>query len=55
MDVDSLLNSWQPPEVLTKYFPGGLCGHDKEGCPIWIEPIGLADVRGDFTKFLFSH
>ncbi len=46
MGVDALLNEWQPPDVLTKYSPGGLFGHDKEGCPIWIEPIGLADVQG---------
>lgn len=46
MGVEKLVNEWQPPEVLTKYFPGGLFGYDKDGCPIWIEPIGLADVQG---------
>ena len=46
-DVDNILANWQPPEVLKKYFPGGVSGYDKEGRPIY---IGLAgdhlDMRG---------
>ena len=34
------------PEVLRKYYPGGHCGFDKEGCPIWIDPIGNIDPKG---------
>ena len=41
------MNDWTPPEVLLKYHPGGFFGHDKEGCPIWIDPIGRADVKGE--------
>jgi len=37
---------WTPPEVLRRFYPGGLFGHDKRGRPIWIEPIGLGDYKG---------
>ena len=41
-----LLNSWDPPDVLKKYFPGGFAGFDQEGCPVWIIPFGQADMKG---------
>ncbi|KAH9383778.1 hypothetical protein HPB48_025548 [Haemaphysalis longicornis] len=34
--------------VLKKYYPGGLVGHDKEGCPLWIIPFGYTDIKGLF-------
>ena len=43
--VDFVL-SWQPPEVLRKYFPGGFAGFDREGCPVWIIPYGQLDMKG---------
>ena len=33
-------------EVLAKYLPGGLCGYDKEGCPVKYELIGQMDIKG---------
>ena len=33
-------------EVVRKYYPGGHCGFDKDGCPIWINPIGNIDPKG---------
>ena len=30
--ADSVLE-WEVPEVLTKYYPVGMAGHDKTGCP----------------------
>ena len=41
-----MLETYKAPEVLVKYFPGGLCGHDKDGNPVWIDPLGGADMKG---------
>ncbi|GFQ76054.1 SEC14-like protein 2 [Trichonephila clavata] len=46
--AESLIDDYEPHEVLTKYFPGGLVGHDKEGCPVWIIPFGHMDIKGMF-------
>jgi hypothetical protein len=27
------LKDWEPPEVIKKYYPSGICGYDKEGAP----------------------
>ena len=45
LGVEFLL-SWQPPEVLRKYFPGGFAGFDREGFPVWIIPYGQFDMKG---------
>ncbi|XP_072164294.1 SEC14-like protein 2 [Diadema setosum] len=45
-NVQSLVDNWQPPEVLDKYMVGGLCGYDKEGSPVWYEPFGHFDPKG---------
>ncbi|XP_022106083.1 SEC14-like protein 2 [Acanthaster planci] len=34
------------PEILKKYWPGGTCGFDKEGSPVWIDAIGRSDFKG---------
>jgi hypothetical protein len=31
---------------LKKFWPGGIHGYDKKGCPIWIDVPGYADVKG---------
>lgn len=46
--VDTILDDYEPTEVLKKYYPGGLIGHDKEGCPLWIIPFGYTDIKGLF-------
>ena len=46
--VDTILTDWTPPELLPKYYPGGLFGHDKLGHPIYFETVGYADIRGTF-------
>lgn len=33
-------------QVLTKYFPGGFFGEDKEGFPVYYEFIGNLDFKG---------
>ena len=48
MGADSILMETNFPEVLTKYYPGGLCGTDKRGRPISIDPIGQADIKGQY-------
>ncbi|EPY80184.1 hypothetical protein CB1_000760010 [Camelus ferus] len=45
MDIDHILD-WQPPEVVQKYMPGGLCGYDRDGCPVWYDIIGPLDPKG---------
>ncbi|XP_075425022.1 SEC14-like protein 2 isoform X2 [Ascaphus truei] len=46
MDADNVLEKWQPPEVVQKYLSGGMCGHDRENCPIWYDVIGPMDPKG---------
>ncbi|XP_064620533.1 retinal-binding protein-like isoform X2 [Lineus longissimus] len=46
MGTDKILDSFVLPEVLKLYLPGGLCGHDKDGAPLKIEPYGNLDMRG---------
>ena len=33
-------------QVLQKYLPGGFCGFDKEGAPVYIELYGHLDMKG---------
>jgi hypothetical protein len=44
--ADTILNDFKRPEVMRLYYPGGLFGEDKQGRPVWIDPLGSADVRG---------
>lgn len=44
--ADQLLTTYDPPEVLEKFYVGGICGFDKEGSPIWIDPFTLLDIKG---------
>ncbi|KAM7541652.1 hypothetical protein Aperf_G00000030148 [Anoplocephala perfoliata] len=44
--LDDLLTSFIMPEVIEKYFPGGICGQDKFGRPAFICPAGTIDVFG---------
>lgn len=37
---------WECPEVIQKYFTGGLFGVDVDGCPVWIDPFGQIDLKG---------
>ena len=46
MGADRIIDEWNPPRVLRKYFVGGMCGHDKEGSPVYIVPIGNLDMKG---------
>ncbi|KAF6023796.1 hypothetical protein EB796_017898 [Bugula neritina] len=45
INCDTLLTDYKPPEVLEKYFVGGICGYDKEGSPVWIDVFPLLDVK----------
>ncbi|XP_038619702.1 SEC14-like protein 3 isoform X1 [Tachyglossus aculeatus] len=45
MDIDNIFK-WQPPEVIQKYLPGGLCGYDRDGCPIWYDIAKSLDPKG---------
>ena len=37
---------WEPPKVLTKYYPGNISGIDKERCPIFVDCSHQMDMRG---------
>ena len=45
MDIDNL-DTWDMPEVLKKYFAGGIVGYDKEGSPIWVDVGAQMDWNG---------
>ncbi|ELU07678.1 hypothetical protein CAPTEDRAFT_168514 [Capitella teleta] len=44
--IDTILEAWNVPEVLSKYFPGGYAGFEFDGTPIWIDCIGRLDLKG---------
>ncbi|XP_052073547.1 SEC14-like protein 2 isoform X1 [Mytilus californianus] len=44
-DIDNILRQ-KVPEVIQNYYPGGHCGFDKDGSPVWIDPIGNIDPKG---------
>ena len=45
--ISSTLKNWTPPEVLTKFTPGGFFGEDREGHPVWHSNMGNLDIRGE--------
>ncbi|KAK5870689.1 hypothetical protein PBY51_003614 [Eleginops maclovinus] len=50
MKVDAIITDWRPPEVIEKYLSGGMCGHDREGSPVWYDVIGPVDPKGLFLS-----
>ncbi|KAK2177997.1 hypothetical protein NP493_568g01012 [Ridgeia piscesae] len=46
MGADTVLDEWTAPEVLRKYFVGGMAGHDREGSPVYVVPMGRLDMKG---------
>ncbi|CAH8530652.1 unnamed protein product [Dicrocoelium dendriticum] len=44
-NVDTILSWYKMPEVVDKYFPGGICGSDKQGRPLFIAPVGCLDPK----------
>ena len=49
MKLDEVLE-WTPPEVLQCFYPGGWFGEDKEGSPVYYDPVGNIDLRGQLNK-----
>lgn len=45
--ADQLLTSWEPSEVMRKYWPGGVFGHDKQGHPILWQLSKDFDAKGE--------
>lgn len=43
--VDDIAN-WKVPQPLNDYTPHGLCGFDKDGCPIILIPFAGMDMWG---------
>ncbi|XP_070539154.1 SEC14-like protein 2 [Ptychodera flava] len=44
--MDTIREDFDDPEVILKYFPGGLVGQDKDGSPVLIDPMGNIDAKG---------
>ena len=38
---------WEPPEVLVKYYPGGILAMDKDGQPVLVDLCGRSDMKGE--------
>ena len=51
-NIDAMLTSYQEPEVMAKYWPGGICGRDKEGRPVQIDRFGAIDLKGYSIIFI---
>lgn len=49
--VDKILKSWEPPEILKKFFPGSWQYHDRDGRPLFIMRLGQLDVKGLLKAF----
>ncbi len=45
--ADSILKTWKSPKILEKHYPGGICGEDRTGRPLWLDPLGRADLKGN--------
>lgn len=46
MGANTILDDFVVPEVLQKYYPGGICGQDKQGALVWMDPVGRIDSKG---------
>nr|XP_033816665.1 SEC14-like protein 1 isoform X3 [Geotrypetes seraphini] len=44
--VDYLLETWNPPQVLQDYYAGGWHHHDKDGRPLYVLRLGQMDTKG---------
>ncbi|XP_070579551.1 SEC14-like protein 1 isoform X2 [Ptychodera flava] len=44
--VDKILKTWVPPEVLVQYFSGGWHYVDKDNRPVYVLRLGNMDVKG---------
>ncbi|XP_028674882.1 SEC14-like protein 1 [Erpetoichthys calabaricus] len=44
--VDYLLQTWNPPQVLHDYYAGGWHHHDKDGRPLYVLRLGQMDTKG---------
>ncbi|EEC11745.1 conserved hypothetical protein [Ixodes scapularis] len=44
--VDRILSTYDLPQVVKEYFPGGWHHHDKDGRPMYILRLGQVDMKG---------
>ncbi|CAN7942921.1 unnamed protein product, partial [Ixodes pacificus] len=44
--MSSILEDYQPDELLRRHFPGGLLECHSKGHPLFLVPIGSVDIRG---------
>ncbi|XP_071954552.1 SEC14-like protein 5 [Antedon mediterranea] len=46
LKVDQILRTWEPPELLTNYWPGGWHYSDIDSRPVYVLKLGQIDVKG---------
>uniref|UniRef100_A0A2K5DZ79 CRAL-TRIO domain-containing protein n=1 Tax=Aotus nancymaae TaxID=37293 RepID=A0A2K5DZ79_AOTNA len=44
--VDCILDTWNPPQVLQDFYMGGWRHHDKDGRPLYVLKLGQMDTKG---------
>lgn len=44
--VSLLIRHAMRVQVIERYLPGGMCGYDRDGSPIWYDVIGPVDPKG---------
>lgn len=44
--ADTILDDYIIPEAMEKFYPGGVCGQDKQGSLVWMDPVGKIDMKG---------
>ncbi|XP_065503888.1 SEC14-like protein 1 [Caloenas nicobarica] len=44
--IDYILDTWNPPQVLQDYYAGGWHHHDKDGRPLYVLRLGQMDTKG---------
>ncbi|KAG8507464.1 SEC14-like protein 1 [Galemys pyrenaicus] len=44
--VDYILDTWSPPQVLQDYYAGGWHHHDRDGRPLYVLRLGQMDTKG---------
>ncbi|CAN7938168.1 unnamed protein product, partial [Ixodes hexagonus] len=46
-NMDSIMEDYEPSEMIQRYFPGGLLECCPKGHPLWVVPIGNVDIKGE--------
>ncbi len=53
--ADTILEDWEPSEVMNECISGGFFGEDIDGHPVWYDNFGNLDPRGMYRQYLFIY